>query len=138
MHHRLVAVGLALVLALVLASCGGDDDGGGNAVASENAASVYVTTGCGDEVVVERTDVEAGATGLQALDQVAEIEADGGFVTEIEGVEQNADEQLAWLVYVNGAMAEVGAAEITVAEGDVHWWDLHDWEETCEVPADAQ
>jgi hypothetical protein len=135
-HHRLAAVWLALALALALTACGGDD--GGDAAASESAAAVLVTTGCGEEVVVERTDVPTGSTGLQALDRVAEIEADGGFVTAIEGVEQNSGEQLAWLVYVNGAMAEVGAAELTVEEGDVHWWDLHDWEETCEVPAEAQ
>jgi Domain of unknown function (DUF4430) len=130
---------LAVVLALVLVACGGDD-GAANGAAAEPQAAVLVTERCGKDVVVERTKVPAGQTAMQALDRVADVETDQGgkFVTAIEGVEQDADEKLAWLFYVNGKMAEKGAAQIRLKDGDVEWWDLHDWESTCPVPAEAQ
>jgi hypothetical protein len=138
--HRSLWAFVALVLALTLAACGGDSGNGGEAAAPEEQAAVLVTRDCGEEVVVELTDVPAGQTGMQALDRVADVETDSGgrFVTAVEGIEQDEDKQLAWLFYVNGEMAETGAAEVTLEAGDVEWWDLHDWEETCRVPAEAE
>ncbi len=159
MLYRLSALVLALVLALALASCGGDDAASDPVAPSEPAAepapaepapaetqladdatAVLITTDCGEKVVLAKTAVEPDQTALQALDRVADIETDSGgaFVTAIEGVEQDTDAQLAWLYYVNGVAAEKGAAEVTLAEGDVEWWDRHDWEATCEVPAEAR
>lgn len=140
LHPSRWALAGLVALLLALAACGGDSGNGGEAAAPEEQAAVLVTRDCGQEVVVERTDVPAGQTAMQALDSVADIETDSGgrFVTAVEGVEQDEDQQLAWLVYVNGEMAETGAAEITLQAGDVEWWDLHDWEETCRVPAEAQ
>jgi hypothetical protein len=144
--YRLSALVLVLVFALALASCGGDEadpaqaQPAAPAEVADDATAILVTQGCGDEVVVPKTEVEPGQTAMQALDRVADIETDSGgaFVTAIEGIEQDEDAQLAWLYYVNGVAAEVGAAELTLEEGDVEWWDLHDWEATCEVPAEAQ
>jgi hypothetical protein len=138
--HRSFRALLVALLALTLAACGSDDSReGGQAAAPEPEAAVLVTRDCGQEVVVERTDVPAGETAMQALDRVADVETDQGgkFVTAVEGIEQDESKRLAWLFYVNGKMAEKGAAEITLEAGDVQWWDLHDWEETCRVPAEA-
>ncbi len=146
MLHRLSALVLTLVLALGLASCGGDDTSSGSPqpaasppVAAE-ATAILVTKSCGEEVVLAKTAVDPGQTALQALDRVADLETDSGgaFVTAIDGVEQDTDAQLAWLYYVNGVAADKGAAEVTLEEGDVEWWDLHDWEATCEIPQDAK
>lgn len=136
MRYRFLVTLLVVLLAAVLGACGGDE----SSPAAEEQASVLVTEECGKEVVVERTEVPAGETAMQALDRVADVETDSGgkFVTAVEGVEQDEGKQLAWLFYVNGEMAEKGAAEITLAAGDVEWWDLHDWEATCSVPADAR
>jgi hypothetical protein len=139
LQRSLQALVLA-VLALGLAACGGGDAAeNGSPAAAEPEAAVLVTRDCGRDVVVERTAVPAGGTALQALDRVADVETDSGgrFVTAVEGIEQDESKQLAWLFYVNGKMAEKGAAEITLEAGDVQWWDLHDWEETCRVPAAA-
>jgi hypothetical protein len=137
--QRLFSGVLVGLLAVVLAACGGDDDAA-NEPAAEPQAAILVTQQCGKEVVVERTEIAPGQTAMQALDRVADIETDQGgkFVTAIEGVEQDPDAKLAWLFYVNGKMAETGAAEVRLREGDVEWWDLHDWESTCRVPAEAQ
>jgi hypothetical protein len=99
-----------------------------------------ITKDCGQNVVVEKTEVPAGQTAMQALDRVAEVETDDGgkFVTAVEGIEQDTGKKLAWLFYVNGKAAEKGAAEIKLAAGDVEWWDFHNWEKNCAVPADAR
>jgi hypothetical protein len=139
--HRPFAALLALLLALAIAACGGDEGSSDAAQpAAEPQAAVLITQGCGKEVVVERMEVPAGQTAMQALDRVAEIETDAGgkFVTAIEGVEQDEGQKLAWLFYVNGKAAQKGAAEIELQAGDVEWWDLHNWEKTCPVPAEAQ
>ena len=59
--------------------------------------------------------------------------------TSIEGVEQNEGKNLFWLYYVNGKLAQKGAAEVKLETGDVEWWDLHNWKKECaSVPPDAQ
>ena len=62
----------------------------------------------------------------------------GKLVTAIEGVAQDEKKKLAWLFYIDGKMAEKGAAEIRLEPGDVEWWDLHNWEKQCPVPAAAR
>jgi hypothetical protein len=151
--HRPLAVVLALVLALVLASCGSDDgdepSGQAAPAASTQAAetepaadptAVLITTGCGKNVVLGKTEVDPGLTAMQALDSIADVETDQGgkFVTGIEGVDQNEGKEQYWLYYINGVAAEKGAAEVTLEEGDVEWWDLHNWKKNCEIPADAE
>jgi hypothetical protein len=132
----------ALVFVLVVSACGGGEDSGNGAAApaAKPQAAVLITQDCGQEIVIKKTNVPAGQTAMQALDRVADIETDDGgkFVTAVEGIEQDTDKKLAWLFYVNGKMAEKGAAEIKLAAGDVEWWDLHNWEETCPVPAEAR
>jgi hypothetical protein len=135
-------------LTLALAACGGSEgasetQGGGETAAAVGAdeAAVLVTRDCGEDVLVERTEVPAGQTAMQALDRVADVEtASGGkFVTEIEGVTGDDKKKLAWLYYVNGEPAEKGATEIKLAPGDVEWWDLHNYERECPaVPAEAK
>jgi hypothetical protein len=135
---------VALLAALFVGACGGNGDSGAEnppaATAPAEQAEVLVTQGCGKTVVVNKKEVPAGQTALRALQMVADIEVDDGgrFVTAIEGVEQDEGKQLAWLFYVNGEMAEKGAAEIELNAGDVEWWDLHDWEKNCPVPPSAR
>ncbi len=143
MLHRSISVVAASLAALALAGCGGGGEAEERAPAREAApeqAAVLVTRDCGKEEVVAKTDVPAGQTAMQALERVAEVEkaAGGKFVTAIEGISQDEKKKLAWLFYVDGRMAEKGATEIRLEPGDVEWWDLHDWERQCRVPAVAR
>ena len=136
------------VAAFGLAACGGGGDGtteAGDGAAptqqAEEQAAVLVTRDCGEDVLVELTEVPAGQTAMQSLDRVTELETDsaGKFVTEIEGVAGNDEKKLAWLYYVNGEPAQKGATEIKLEPGDVEWWDLHNYEQECEtVPPEAK
>jgi len=134
----------ALLFACALAACGGNSSSApatqaGTTTQAEAGAAVLITTDCGATVVTAKTPVDAGETAMRSLDRVADIESDSGLVTAIEGVEQDADKNLFWLYYVNGKLADKGAAEVKLAAGDVEWWDLHNWKKECaSVPPDAQ
>jgi Domain of unknown function (DUF4430) len=141
--HRSISAVAAGLAVLALAGCGGADETQERAPATEaqpEQAAVLVTRDCGKETVVEKTNVPAGQTAMQALERVAEVEKDSGgrFVTGIEGVEQDDQKKLAWLFYVDGRMSEKGATEIRLEPGSVEWWDLHDWEKQCTVPPEAR
>ncbi len=143
MVHRSLSAVAAALAALALAGCGGGDNAEQGAPATETQAeqaAVLVTRDCGKEEVVEKTEVPAGQTAMQALERVAEVEKDSGgkFVTAIEGVAQDEQKKLAWLFYVDGKAAEKGATEIRLEPGDVEWWDLHNWDKQCPVPAEAR
>jgi hypothetical protein len=134
----------AVLFVCTLAACGGsssssDTTQAGATTRATPQAAVLVTSDCGAEVVVPKTDVAADETAMRSLDRVADIESDSGLVTAIAGVEQNADKDLFWLYYVNGKLAEKGAAEVKLAAGDVEWWDLHNWKKECaSVPPEAE
>ncbi len=131
----------ALLFACALAACGGSSSSspGDQVDLTVPETAVLVTTDCGAKVVLGKSSVPYGETAMRSLDRVADIESDSGLVTAIEGVEQDADKNLFWLYYVNGKLAEKGAAEVKLAAGDVEWWDLHNWEKECaSVPPDAQ
>ena len=54
--------------------------------------------------------------------------ADEGFITSIEGIEQDESEGLYWLYYVNEEMPSVGAGEYIVEDGDLIEWKLESFE----------
>jgi ABC-type Fe3+-hydroxamate transport system substrate-binding protein len=134
----------ALLFACALAACGGNSSSApatqaGSTTQAELGAAVLITADCGATVVTPKTPVDAGETAMRSLDRVADIESDSGLVTAIEGVEQDADKNVFWLYYVNGKLAQKGAAEVKLEAGDVEWWDLHNWKKECaSVPPDAQ
>ena len=53
---------------------------------------------------------------------------DEGFITSIEGIEQDESEGLYWLYYVNEEMPSVGAGEYIVEDGDLIEWKLESFE----------
>ena len=134
----------AALFVCALAACGGNSSSepstqAGATTQAAAQAAVLVTTDCGATVLTTKTPVDAGQNAMRALDRVADIESDSGLVTAIEGVEQDEGKNLFWLYYVNGKLAEKGAAEVKLEAGEVEWWDLHNWKKECaSVPADAQ
>ncbi len=72
--------------------------------------------------------LEAGTTAMRALHSVADVATSYGdcFVDSINGVgatQQPGD----WFYFVNGIMANSGACDYVLHDGDVEWWDYHDW-----------
>jgi Domain of unknown function (DUF4430) len=117
---RLVAL---LALAAALAGCAG-----GEPAADGGSATLWVTRDRGATVLHDEK-VPAGVTVLQALDRVADIETryGGRFVQAVDGIEGSLERGDDWFYYVNGYLAQRGAAEYRLRDGDVAWWDYRDW-----------
>ena len=100
----LVLVALMMVVALAACAPAGEDD----AVAPE----ITATAAAGD-VGTAASDLLNAAIEAEDLDYVFE----NGMYDNIAGFAN--DDANAWFFYVNDALATVGAADYTVAEGDV-------------------
>lgn len=65
----------------------------------------------------------------------------GSFVNSINGLESGYTGKLGkreksdWFLYFNGVLAGTGAGDIKVKNGDVVWWDYHDWGAAAFTPA---
>jgi hypothetical protein len=104
-----------------------------------------VTKEFGRETLVKKSiSVKAGDTVMDILKKSGlEIKTGygGGFVEAIAGLASQyrtgdpSSKKLDWFFYVNGMMADIGAAEYPVQAGDVVWWDYHDWEYAIATPA---
>ncbi|MGO4939325.1 DUF4430 domain-containing protein [Fundicoccus sp. Sow4_D5] len=78
----------------------------------------------GEQVV----EVEEGALLLDVMKEHYAITEDGGFISAINGVEQDEDAGKWWMFDVNGAMGETGAAETELQAGDLIEWKLEAFE----------
>lgn len=65
----------------------------------------------------------------------------GSFVNSINGMESGYTgkigkrEKSDWFLFFNGVLAGTGAGNIKVKNGDVVWWDYHDWGAAAFTPA---
>jgi hypothetical protein len=100
------------------------------------AASLVVSEGFGAKVTRDAR-VAPGQSVLAALQGVAKVSTryGGRFVQSIDGRSGSLDDGEDWLYFVNGVEADVGAAEWTLRDGDVAWWDFRRWRAYANVPA---
>jgi len=98
----------------------------------------------GQTLFAEEVAIEADDTVMDVLMRYGgEVKTayGGGFVEAIQGLASayrpgdDTSKKLDWFYYVNGTMADIGAAEFPVKAGDVIWWDYHDWSHYARVPA---
>jgi hypothetical protein len=126
--RRLLQPALVVAAAALLAGCGGGAEG-----AEPGTATLWVTRDRGEAVLVER-EVDAGQTVLEALREHADVRTayGGRFVQAIDGLEGSPDAGRDWFYFVNGVLADRGAAEYRLRPGDVAWWDHRAWVEEAE------
>ena len=72
----------------------------------------------------EEVTVPEGTYLLDAMEDTYDIEEEGGFISAIEGHEQDEEEGLYWLYYINDEMPSVGAADYELEDGDQIEWSL--------------
>jgi hypothetical protein len=132
---RVLAAGVALALAAVLAGCG---LGAGRA---PGGVQLLVTRDFGARVLGSWSapSVHGEETVMSVLERNAHVSTrySGGFVQSIDGVSGGHERgaPVDWFYYVNGIEAPLGAAETRVQRGDHIWWDRHDWSQTDHIPA---
>lgn len=66
----------------------------------------------------EKVSFGKGDTVLEILKDNYEVKEKDGFITAIDGIEQDTKANKYWLFKVNGKMADKGANQITVKDGD--------------------
>jgi Domain of unknown function (DUF4430) len=120
---------VALLLALALLS------GCGEEAAGSGAAQLWITRDRGSEVLLT-TSVPAGISAMEALRRKADVETryGGRFVQSIDGIHGALAEQHDWFFYVNGYEGDLSAADYTLHDGDVLWWDYRNWAGQLRVP----
>lgn len=135
--RRLLAAAAALV---VLAGCGPGPD---RSVDGPTDVNVLITRDFGAEALRDSDTgrVPAGETVMRLLQRGeygVETRYGGGYVQTLEGLSGGRDDDgdpVDWFYYVNGILADEGAASRTVTAGDRIWWDRHDWGAAQQVPA---
>jgi hypothetical protein len=108
------------------------------------AVRLTVTRDFGGEVISDKSlEVREGSSAMQALQEVADVETSygGGFIYGVDGMVSGYDGagsgKTDWFYYINGQMAEVGADELEVGDGDWLLFDYHSWYYSTFTPAFA-
>jgi hypothetical protein len=103
---------------------------------------VTVTRDFGRELLKdERVSVRSSGSAMDALLQAAEVETayGGGFIHAVDGLASGYSgldsEKTDWFFYANGQMADVGASDHQVREGDWLVFDYHSWDYSTFTPS---
>ena len=131
----------ALLLALLALAWLAGGCGLGAGESEEGGATLTVTRDFGTRDVGAgfADPIPGGETVMRMLQRDFEVETryGGGFVQQINGVAGGREDgrPVDWFYYVNGILAEDGAAAHKLAAGDHVWWDHHDWGASADVRA---
>jgi uncharacterized protein DUF4430 len=131
-----LAVVAALLLALVLvAGCG---LGPGKKL--PGGARLEVTRDFGQSQLYSTTvpTIRKDETVMRFLESKRKVKTSygGKFVDSIDGLTSHESGGASdWFYFVNGIEASVGAADMTLAPGDVVQWDYRRWAATMHIPA---
>ena len=117
-------IGLLVAVAALAAGCGSSSAG---------HATVWVTRDRGAQVL-HTARVPAGLTAMQGLERVAKVSTryGGRYVRAVDGLGEHG--RASWFYYVNGYLADRGAAEYRLHDGDVEWWDYRKWSDPGQDP----
>ncbi|MED1782247.1 DUF4430 domain-containing protein [Brevibacillus fortis] len=112
---------------------------------TESFANILITKDFGQETVLSnQVPVKDGDTVMDILKNsgvTITTSYNGGFVDSIGGIASqyrsgdSTSKKVDWFYYVNGLLADVGAAEYPVFSGDQIWWDYHSWEHAIQTSA---
>lgn len=111
--------------AILAAGCGSQTSSG--------FAVVWVTSDRGAHVL-HVANVPPGLSAIQGLERVAKVKTryGGRYVRSVDGLAEQG--QRAWFYYVNGYLADRGAADYRLSAGDVEWWDYRPWRNPAQDP----
>jgi hypothetical protein len=110
-----------LLVALVLAGCGGSGRDRGN-------ATLWVTRDRGGHVLFSGA-VPAGDNAIRTVARKLKVTTryGGRYLESVNGLEGSLAQQRDWFYFVDGVEGSVSAAEVKLRAGDVLWWDFRRW-----------
>lgn len=100
------------------------EDVEGGEVEEITAEVSIVVDGEEQEDLNQSLQVKQDTILLEAMDEAYDLEGEDGFITAIEGHEQDPDNNKYWLYSVNGEDAPVGAGEYEIQDNDQIEWRL--------------
>jgi hypothetical protein len=111
---------------------------------SRSGVELGVTVNFGRQSLFgKRLGFQDGDTVMDVLQDNLDVDTayGGGFVNAIQGVKSgytgqgSAKVKQDWFFWVNGSIADMGASDYQLKQGDDVWWDFHSWEGTTGIPA---
>ena len=79
------------------------------------------------EITSKEVEVSEKESVLDILKANFEVKEDSGFVTSIDGKEQDPKANKYWMYYINDKEADKGAADMTVSDSDKIEWRLNEF-----------
>src|ERR671917_2421321 len=136
MRRAVLLLALLLAAALAAAGCG---LGAGDS--KDGAAELLVTRDFGSRQIgtASADPIPGGETVMRMLQRDFDVETryGGGFGQSINGIAGGRENgrPVDWFYFVNGMLAEDGAAAHAVESGDRIWWDHRDWGASQDIRA---
>lgn len=98
--------------------------------------TLHLSDHMSEELLSLQAKVEPGDSVMSFLRRHVRLDTSSGgsFVIQIAGHPALPKMGCDWFYYVNGLMAEVGAAARKLNPGDHLWWDYHCWENGAMIP----
>jgi hypothetical protein len=144
--RTLISIVMTVVLSMGLVGCNaeqdtttGNDKSTEQTNTNENAASeveqshATITISKNEQKEeVQQKDVtfKEDENLLSVMNREFDIVDEGnGFITKIDNLSVDKEKNIWFFLMVNGKMAEVGAKDIVLKEGDKIVWDLHEFKE---------
>jgi hypothetical protein len=110
-----------------------------NAVSS---VRVIISRDFGQTILTDKTlEINQKSNAMSVLQQATQVETayGGGFVEGIDGLKtefgSSGNKKQDWFYFVNGLVANTGALDYPLHDGDIEQWDFHSWSFRQLVPA---
>ncbi len=108
-----ISILLTLFLTFLLGACA-------NTSSQTSGSTIDITLQITNKDQVNRQEVTAkqGDSVMNILKAHHDIEEDNGLITKIDGISQDTSTNTYWMYKVNGKLAEKGANDLKVSDGD--------------------
>lgn len=118
MKKRLLSILLLLALAITFVGCKNNSNTDSTTSSEYSLEATIELIEDGVSFKKETLNFNEGEKLLDVMKRNLEVEEKDGFITSIEGHNQDEDSNKYWLYTVNGEMAEVGANQFELHDKD--------------------
>lgn len=91
---------------------------------NEQMYEVSITVDTGEKKEEKKVEVTGDETLLEVMKKEFDAQEEKGFITAVNGIEQNKDENKFWVFTINGEQVNKGAQEVTLKKDDKVEWKL--------------